>query len=202
MSHVYTLTLTPSFDFKRRAKTQTTAVEFDGSGFIQRFNRRARPIYEFEIVCYPLRREEADALNAFHAMHQGGRSFDFDGGPYATVRNYSRFAEGTGSKRQFYLPNRYITATSFSFQTQNQDTLATSNWLASSTNGWPSSLNADIGVLTFANSTNTIPASGHDLRAIYACKYRCFFEPDGFEIAEFAAGLFRCELRISEAEIF
>lgn len=202
MALLRTLALTPSFEYSRESLTHTTEVEFDGSNFIQRYGRRQRPVYKFTCQLYPLKREETETLITFHAFHQGGKSFLFDGGPYATVRNYSLFGEGDGSKRQFFLPNRYVTATSFSFQTQNQVTLATSNWVASSTNGWPSSLNADPGVLTFANSTNTIPLSGHDLRAIYACRYRCFFEPDGFKISEFAAGLFKAEIVIREAEIF
>lgn len=192
MALLRSLVLTPSFEYHRESLTQTTKVEFDGSNFQQRYNRRQRPLYRFECTLYPLKRSEDEYLMTFHAFHQGGRSFMFDGGPYATIRNYNLFGEGDGGTTQFFIPNRYITATSFSIQSENQSTLATSIW----STGY--SLNPNPGIVTFTSA----PSSGHDLKAIYACRYRCFFEPDGLKFSEFASNLFKVTLKLEEAEIF
>ena len=122
----------------------------------------------------------------------------WDGAAYGRVENYNLVGEGDSARTQFFLPNRNIGASSIAVRTANQATGVTSNWLASSSNSWPYSMNATPGILTFANSANTIPASGHDLMAIYGCRYRCIFEPSGITMTEIARGVYRMDLKLAE----
>jgi hypothetical protein len=193
-----TLVLTPTFEVVREAVTFTTAAEFDNTGLFQVFNRAQRPIYKFEVRCEPLLRLQAEELAAFHAFHQGGKSFLWNGGPYGRTENYNLFGEGNGARRQFFLPNRYVGAGSLALQSRNQVTAATSNWATSSSNSWPWSLNPTPGVVTTANSTNTIVLSGHDLYAQYGCQYRVLFEPGGIEFSEYARNVFKAQFKLIE----
>ena len=202
MSHLRTFTCTPNEDVVREAVTFTGGTQFDSPGLIHIFNRGQRPSYKFELKLGPLTRQEVESLSAFHAFHMGGKSFLWNGDVYGEVRNYSLISEGDTSRRDFFIPNRYIGASSVAVRTVNQATGATSNWAASSSNSWPYSLNANPGILSFANSTNTIPASGHDLQAIWGCQYRCVFEPSGIRISNFTQGLYQADLTLWEVVIW
>ena len=200
MALLRTLTCTPGEDLNREAVTFTSVVEFD-AGFPHLFDRTQRPIYRFELQLGPLTRAEADCLSAFHAFHKGGKSFLWDGGMYGAVTNPQLVGEGDGSRRDFFLPNRYIGSGSLTVYSRNQATGVTSTWVAASVNGWPTSLNATPGLVMFANSSNTIPASGHDFYAAWACQYRCVFEPGGIKIGNFARGLYRADLKLTEISL-
>lgn len=198
MALLRTLVLTPTFTVVRHSVTYTNATNYQDSQLIHVHNRAARPAYRFELALEPLFRTAAEELEHFHAFHQGGKSFLFSGGPYATIENYNLFGEGDGVQRQFYVPNRYLNVNSFRIQTQNQVTATTSEWAASSSNSWPFSLNATPGIVTFANSTPTIPLSGHDVQAKFSCQYRCVFEPDGFKIEEVARNIYKANITLQE----
>lgn len=198
MAGTRTLTCTPNAPIVREAATNTTVTDPENTTLYRVFNRSQRPEYRFELTLGPLTRVQAESLSAFHSFHQGGKSFFWDGETFGTVRNYQLFAEGTGAQRQFFLPNRNIGAGSLSFGTFRPSTGASSTWLASSANGWPWSLNAVPGTIAFANSSNTIPVSGDDLQAIYACQYRCVFEPDGLKMEFFDMGLWKASLKLRE----
>jgi hypothetical protein len=201
MGILRTLTCTPGESVVREATTFTTEVSFD-NGFSHLFNRTQRPLYKFDVRLGPLTRAEAESLSAFHAFHQGGKSFLWDGGMYGAVANPQLAGEGDGSRRDFFLANRYIGAGSLTVYSKNQATAVTSTWAVSSANGWPYSLSAVIGLVTFANSTNTIVASGHDFYAAYGCQYRCVFEPGGIKIDNFTKGpLFRADLKFMEVPL-
>lgn len=199
MAGIRTFTCTPAFSIVREARTATAAIDFDGSGNFQAFNRSTRPYYKFEINLGPLSRIEAESLSAFHAWHQGDRAFYWDGFPYNMVNTYQLFAEGTGVHTLFYLPNRQIGTSSIALQSLRPSTGATSNWAVSSDNGWPYSLNAAIGQVVFANSSNTIPVSGDDIRAAYACDYLCLFDPNGLRLEAIGGDLYRATLKLREA---
>lgn len=194
-----TFTCTPGFGIVREARTATAAIDFDGSANFQAFNRTTRPYYRFEVNLGPLNRIEAESLSAFHAFHKGATTFFWDGFPYNTVNTYQLAAEGNGTSRLFYLPNRYIGASSIAIQTLRPSTGATSNWATSSANGWPWSLNATIGQMSFANSSNTIPVSGDDICAAYACTYLCYFDPNGLRLEAVGGGLYKATLKLNEA---
>ena len=193
-----TFTCTPGEEVTREAITFTGGVQFDNPGLLHVFNRGQRPAYKFDLKLGPLTRGEVESLSAFHAFHQGGKSFLWNGDIYGSIANYNLVGEGDGSRTQFFLANRYIGAGSLAVQTVNQATGVSSNWVVSSSNSWPYSLNAVPGVVTFANSTNTIPASGHDFHARWANQYRCLFSPEGLTVTHFARGLYRVELMLFE----
>lgn len=197
MAGTRTFTCTPGLPVVRDAATFASAVEFD-TGLLHVFDRSQRPLYRFEVKLGPLTKVQAESLSAFHSFHQGVKSFLWDGGQWGTINNYALAGEGDSSRRDFFLPNRYVGVGSIAIRTANQATGATSNWAASSSNSWPYSLNANPGVLVFANSSNTIPASGHDLMAIYACRYRCVFETGGIKMSNISRGLFTAELKLME----
>ena len=198
MPLVRTLSTTPSFSIHREAVTHTTVSPFDNTGLQAVFNRGQRPIYKFDLELYPIQRWEAEYVEAFHAFHQGGKSFFFDGGPWGRMENFVLIGEGNTSNRQFFIPNRYIGTGSLRIQTENQTTLATSDWAVNSTNGWPYSLSAIPGVVTFANSGNTIPGSGFDVKAKWGCKYRVLFPPDGIKVSALPGEARRIELTLLE----
>ena len=197
MGLLRTLTCTPGRGASREAITFTSVVDFEG-GVIGLFERARRPIYRFEILLEPFTKAEAESLSAFHAYHQGARPFTWNGGAWGTVEHFNLIGEGDGSRRGFLLPNRRINPTSISMRTLRSTTGATSIWIASSINGWPYALNAVAGAITFADSSNTIPLSGDDIQAIYACNYACVFEPDGLRMEEMDRGLWRTSLRLRE----
>lgn len=192
-----TFTCNPSPPVVRETVTYTSAVGFD-TGQEHLFNRVQRPLYKFELHLGPLVRAEAESLSAFHSFHRGSKSFIWNGGTWGAIENYSLMGEGDGSRRDFYLPNRYIGINSISIRTANQATGVTSDWAASSSNSWPYSLNANPGLILFANSTNTIPASGHDFMAAYSCYYRCVFEQGGLKMGNVSRGLFVVDLKLME----
>lgn len=193
-----TLVITPSFDVTREQLTYTSRASFDNTGLYQVLNRAQRPIYKFVLRCEPLLRVEAEYLENFHAFHQGGKSFLYDGWPYNRVENYNLVGEGETGKRQFFMPVRFVGASSYSIRTQNQVTLATSDWMASSVNGFPVSLNPTPGILTFHNTPSTVPLSGHDVLGKWSNQYRVHFDPDMWKISEFARNIYRCEFTLNE----
>lgn len=193
MPALRTFVCTPTFEVIREEVTYTTNIDFDNAN-VHLFNRAQRPTYKFELNLEPMLRYAGQDLSAFHAFHQGGKSFMFSGMKFGAVEDYHLFAEGNGSQTQFFLPNRYIGAGSFSIQSRNQATLATSVWLASAY-----SLTPVPGIMAF----NVVPSSGHDMEAKYACQYRCVFEPDGFKISEFTYNVYKsANLKLREVLIF
>lgn len=197
MAHTRTLVTTHNFAVVRTARTYTANLDFDNAGTSHVFNRAQRPSYNFEINLEPLTRSEVESLQAFHFMHQGGKAFFWDGHPYNRLENYQSIAEADGARREFFTINRQIDANSFALRTLRPSTQVTSSW-PSSTNGWPYSLTAVAGIVTFANSTNTIPASGDDVQAISAHTYKVVFDPEEVKVEEFARGLFRANLKLKE----
>jgi len=193
---IRTLVTTATFDVQRESITKTNVVDFDSGGTVQLFSRSTRPYYKFTVKLEPLVRYTAEQLEAFHAEHQGAISFFCDCPPYNTIENFQRVAVGNGVTTQFFLPNRWIGANtganSFSMQTRNQLTQATSLW----SSGY--SVTVAPGILTFS----TVPSSGHDIEAKYSCTYRVVFEPDGKKIAEWARGVYRSEFTLREVFLF
>jgi hypothetical protein len=183
-----------AFEVVREAVTHTTNVDFD-NGAVQLFNRMQRPIYRFDLNMEPLTRYDVQELSAFHAFHQGGKSFLFSGGKYGNVEHFHLFAEGNGTQAQFFLPNRYVGVGSLSIQSRNQATLATSSWLTTAY-----SLSSPVGgIVTF----NSAPSSGHDMEAKYGCQYRCVFEPDGIKVSEFTYNVYKAvQLKLKEVLIY
>jgi hypothetical protein len=196
MALLRTLVLTPTFDLVREPIVNTNVVEYRDSQTAHLFNRAQRPAYRFTLKLEPLLRLQHENLSAFYAFHQGGKSFMYDGGPYSTTENYQLMAEGNSATRQFFIPNRWIGAGSYSVQTKNQITLTTSIW---STGVY--SVNLNPGILTFQSGASTTPSSGHDIEAKYACAYRVVFEKE-FKVAEFAKGIFRTEVVLREVFLF
>lgn len=198
MPHLRTFTCTPGEEVTREAITFTGGVQFDNPGLLHVFNRGQRPAYKFDLTLGPLTRGEAESLSAFHAFHQAGKSFLWNGDIYGSVANPNLVGEGDDSRRDFFLPVRYVGAGSLTIYTRNQATGVTSTWVAASANAWPYSLNPNPGLVTFANSANTIPASGHDFYAAWGNQYRCLFSPEGLTVTHFARGLYRVELSLFE----
>ena len=194
---IRTLVITPTFDVLRADASDTTEISFDNGGATQVFDKNVRPKYRFQVTLDPIHRIETEPLQAFYALHRNARSFFWDGGPYQRVENYVVIAEGDGVSRQFFLPNRWIGTGSLAVQTQNFLTAATSQW---STGAY--SLNATPGIITFNNSSNTIPASGDDIMAKWANKYRVRFIPPGVEWAEHRHNLFKTQFSLVEVDIF
>jgi hypothetical protein len=153
------------------------------------FNRMQRPLYSFEMTLGPLTESEVRCLSALHALHQGGRSFFWDGGRWGHMTNYQIFGEADGVRAQYLLPDRYVHQNSLSVQTYRPSTGASSNW-ASGYN-----LNTNAGLVTFL----TIPVSGDDILAKYGCKYRVHFDPEQFVTEEVAAGLYTVQLRLIQS---
>ncbi len=181
-------------DNSRIARTYTSRVDYDNTGLAHVFNRAPRPIYEFNFTLEPLMRDQAERLEAFHAFHQGGRSFLFDGTVYNSKTTFTLFGEGDSVRTEFFLPNRYVNASSYQIRTKSQTTLATSLWL----NTAYSLTSVPGGVVQFFPFVTTIPASQTDIEALYANQYRCLFDPETFKMREIAKGLFSCELSLLE----
>ena len=195
MSHTRTITFTPSA-VEREAITYVSATGFDNTGLAAYFNRASRPAYRFTIRMDALTKQQAESLSALHATLMGGQSFFWDGGPWGDIQNMSLVGEGDSQRRQFFLGNRNVGASSVAVQTLRA--AVSSAWATSSANGWPYSLTAVAGVVTFANSTNTIPASGDDVMARWGCNYRCHFEPGGIMVRNEHRGVFSVELKLTE----
>ena len=190
-----TIVFTPSV-VKREAITYTSATGFDNTGLAAYFNRASRPAYRFSIRMDALTKSQVESLSALHAVLQGGQPFFWDGGPFGDVQNQSLIGEGDSQRRQFFLGNRNVGASSVAVQTLRA--AVSSAWATSSVNGWPYSLSATAGVVTFANSTNTTPSSGDDVMARWGCTYRCHFAPDGIVITNEHRGVFSVELILQE----
>ena len=190
-----TIVFTPSV-VEREAITHVSVTPFDNTGLAAYFNRASRPAYRFTIRMDALTKSQAESLSALHAVLQGGQSFFWDGGPWGDIQNQSLVGEGDSQRRQFFLGNRNVGASSIAVQTARLG--VTSAWATSSTNGWPYSLTAVAGVVSFANSTNTIPASGDDVMARWGCTYRCHFSPGGIKITNQWRGVYSVELELTE----
>ena len=190
MPRLRTLTFKSQHTVAREALTRTQITEYDYFNHV--FNLAQRPAYRFTLQVGPLNKSEVECLSALHAYHQGGTPFFWSGGDYGVVENYNLVGEGDGNQRQFYLPNRYIDIDSLAVRTLRPSTGATSNW----TTGY--SLNPGPGVITFYNSINTIPRSGDDVQARYACQYNVYFAPSGILVEEIAAGIYEAELVLLE----
>ena len=195
MAHTRTIVFTPSV-VEREAITYTSATGFDNTGLAQAFNRASRPAYRFTIRMDALTKSQAESLSALHAVLQGGQSFFWNGGPFGDVQNMSLVGEGNSQRREFFLGNRNVGAGSVSVQTLRG--AVSSAWATSSTNGWPYSVTAVAGVITFANSTNTIPSSGDDVMSRWGCNYRVHFEPSGILVRNEHRGVFSVELKLTE----
>ena len=169
---------------------------FDTTGLVAYFNRASRPAYRFTIRMDALTRSQAESLSALHATLMGGQPFLWDGGPWGDIQNMSLVGEGDSQRQQFFLGNRNVGAGSVAVQTLRGS--VSSAWATSSANGWPYSVTAIAGVVTFANSTNTIPQSGDDVMARWGCNYRCHFEPGGIMIRSEHRGVFSVELKLTE----
>ena len=193
MPTLRTLTFTPAPGVEREATTFTSVTDFDNAGLFHTFNRSQRPAYRFKLRLGPLTRQEVESLSALHAYHQGGRSFLWDGGQYGRVENFSLVGEGDGARRQYFLPNRYIGASSLEVRTLRPSTGATSAWATTAY-----SLNATPGILVFHAGASTTPTSGDDVQARWANQYRVLFEPDGIRVSEMARNLFTVELALRE----
>lgn len=163
------------------------------------FTRSSRPAYNYTIRMDALTKQQAESLSAVHAYHQGGKSFFWDGGPFGAIEDFRLLAEGDSARRDFFLGNRNIGTGSIAVQTTRAG--VASAWAASSSNAWPYSLTAAAGVLTFANSTNTTPASGDDVMARWGCVYRCHFAPDGIKITNAYRGVYSVELKLTESAL-
>ena len=195
MPHTRTIIFAPA-TVEREAITYTSATGFDNTGLAAYFNRASRPAYRFTIRMDALTRSQAESLSALHATLMGGQSFFWDGGPWGDVQNMSLVGEGDSQRQQFFLGNRNVGASSVAVQTLRG--AVSSAWATSSANGWPYSVTAVAGVVTFANSANTIPKSGDDVMARWGCNYRCHFEPSGIMIRSEHRGVFSAELRLIE----
>lgn len=192
-----TYTFTPSPPLTREALTYTRAIDYVQSA--TRTGMLRRPVYRFTVKLKSLTRSQAQCLSAIHAYHQGSVPFLWGGGEYGRQDNYNLVGEGDGVTVQYYLANRYIGASSISVQTLRRATGVTSTWAVSSTNGWPMSLNPGPGILTFANSTNTVPVSGDDLLARYGCQYLCTFDRNELKLEEIARGVYTATLKLQES---
>jgi len=191
MSYTRTLTFTPGPSIKREALT-LTAIVGEQAGLVHAsFSLTQRPLYRFSIDIGPLIKSEVECLSALHAYHQGNKSFFWDGGPYGTIDNYNLVGEGDSIRKDFFLPNRYVTAGSIAVATYSPVTQETSLWSTAY------SLNPNPGLLVFA----TIPASGHDVMAKWACRYRVFFSPEGIKLEKVALDLYQAQLMLVEAPL-
>lgn len=197
--HERTISFEPASTVERRAVATATDVPYDDAGLAAVFQASTRPRWEFSVRLEPMTAVEARSLSALHAFHQGAKPFLWDGGPWGTVTTLQTFSEGDGTGRVHRLPNRNIGVGSLAVRTLNRSTAATSDWAANSSNGWPYSLSATAGVVTFANSSNTVPATGTDVQARYGCQYRVFFPPDGLVLRKPRPNLYTAEFDLVEA---
>ena len=185
---IQTIVFTPGPSLTREAMTYTTATEFTQA--VHLFGRAQRPTYKFTLRLGPLSQTQMISLSAVHAYYQGSLPFYWDGGEYGRVENYNLVGDGDSVTRNFYLPNRYIGANSIAVRTVRSG--VGSNWSSGYT------LSADIGLLTFNNSNNTIPWNGDEVQAKYGCVYRVNFDHQGIKIQEIAANVYAAEIILIE----
>ena len=175
-----TLTFTPAPPLTREALTYTQAQAA--------FSTMRRPVYRFTVRLEPLTRSQIQCLSALYAYHKGAAPFYWDGGEYGRLDNYVIVGEGDGVTSLYFLPNRFIGTGSIAVQTLRRATGATSAWASGYT------LTAAAGILTFT----TLPVSGDDVMAKYACVYRLNFASRGIKLEEIAARAYRAELTLME----
>lgn len=185
---VRTLTFTPGPSTVRQALVKTTGV--GNEGFAHLFDPAPRPYYKFSLDIGPLIKSEAECLSALHAYLCGHRSFFWDGGAYGAIDEFALVGDSDGYRRDYLLPNRYITTASVAVQTLRPSTGAVSVTTAFS-------LYANAGVI----SLTTAPASGDHVQAKYACYYRVHFAPDGLMLDQVATDLYTATFDLLESHL-
>lgn len=188
MAGTRTLTVTPGFPIMREAVTKTSVVDYDQAGLFALYGRSSRPAYKFRVPLPALVKHQADSLNAFHAFHQGGKAFFWDGGYHGYVSSLQLIGEGNGARVDFFLHNRNIDPNSITIGIFNGVTTSITTAF---------SLYAVAGAISLA----TAPVSGHDILAAHAHKFKCVFEPDGYKMEEIYSGVWRAELTLRETII-
>ena len=183
-----TLTFTPGPSTVREAITETIGAGNDG--FAHLFDPAARPRYRFSVQVGPLVKSEVECLSALHAFLGGHRSFFWHGGAYRSVDDFALTGEGDGLRREYLLPNRYVTAASVAVRTLRPSTGATSETTAFS-------LYASTGLLAMA----TAPVSGDHLQAKYACYYRVNFASEGLKVDQVATDLYTAAFDLTECVV-
>jgi len=187
MAFPRTLTFTPT-NVVREAVTRTTVI--GAPGFSHAFNYSPRPSYRFTMDIGPLQRHETESLSALFALHQGGRTFYWDGGQFGLIDDCF-VAQADGVRKTYFLPNRWIDPASYTVKTRrfSAGSFTDSTWTHAI-----ASLTSASGVLSFG----TVPFSGDHIRAAYCCKYRVFFPPDGLKLDQFRRGLYNAQLQLIE----
>jgi hypothetical protein len=187
MSVARTITFTPAPTVVRENISATQGA--GAQGFQHLFNPTNRPVYQFTLDMGPLTRSEAENLSAQHALHQGGKTFMWDGGQFGSMADYDFIALADGVRKDFFLPNRNIGQNSFSAQTYRPTTQTASTWA-----GGAYTLRGASGVITFASA----PFSGDFIRAKYGCTYRVKFPTQGIRLDQFGPGLYNAQLVLTE----
>lgn len=189
MAGIRTFTCTPGFDVQREAITKTMVADFDQPGMFSVSNGASRPAYRFTLNIAALTQIQQESISAFHFVHQGGKAFYFNGlDAWSRVNTLALIGEGNGSQKEFFLPNRNIDSGSVVVAVFDGTTHSITTAF---------SLNPIPGVIAFT----TAPSSGHDIEASHTHKYKVVFEPDGLKVDEFAAGVFRAQLKLRELAV-
>lgn len=186
MAHTYTLVVTPSA-VSRTMMSSGVRVQYL-PGQPQAIALDQRVISTFQVDLAPLQRSEVESLQAFHAIHQGGRIFQWNGGPFGVMENFNLVGQGDGGTTLFYLMNRNVGAGSSSVQLVR----ASSTSVISTAPAY--TLGAGAGTISFS----TAPNSDWDIEAKFASTFRVLFEPDGLEISEVARRVYRATLALRE----
>jgi hypothetical protein len=181
-------TLTPGPPVIRESITRTHVTNYSRAN--QLTTELRRPLYRFTLNFWPLTHGQLNSLSALHALHQETVPFYWDGGEFGRVENYNLVDIGNGQRKIFYLPNRFVDASSFLLGRRFTNT--TSLWGASGVGGYL--LYTDLGALRF--NDDQVPRSGHDIIAKYGCVYRLTFED--FRVRELAANVFAAEVKLIE----
>lgn len=185
---IRTLTFTPGPTTVREAITKTTAA--GNEGFAHLFDPAPRPYYRFSVEAGPLVKSEAECLSALHALLGGHQSFFWHGGAYRSVDDFVLVSDCDGTRRDYLLPNRYVTATSVAVRTLRPSTGATSTVTAFS-------LYAAAGLLALT----TAPASGDHLQAKYSNYYRVRFAAEGLTLDQIATDLYTAVFDLIESYV-
>jgi len=180
-----TLTFTPSL-IRREAITYTTVTDY-GTSF-QLFNHMRRPAYRFTLTYDAISRAHMHVLEGFHAAHQGGMPFYWDGGEFGAVENYVFIATADGKTTSYYLPNRGIFNTSsFSARIKNVNTLTTS-------------VTGDYFIRSTGEILFTVtPTSGQEIEARWSCYYLLNYDPNSLKMEQVARNVYRAEFQLTES---
>ena len=164
------LTVNASYSRGRGAGHATLVSEFEGGSRRTR-SRWPRKKQRFSLVFANLSSADASTLWNFYLGRKGAALLFY----IKDYRDYQVTDEavgtGDGSQTQFQLDKKFIV--------ENTDVIKVGG--VTKTRGVDYTINNDTGVITFSSA----PGNGLAITATYEFYYRCSFEQDNLELAEF-----------------